>query len=881
VIPDGAAGASSVLGDLYEEYLRLRARRGRVAADLWYAAQVVALGLPWGFAAVRRTLSELLAGLALDVRSSLRGLRRQPALIVVSVLSLSLGSGLVTAAATMVNGAWYAPLPWAAAERMVDLADTHPTEIPAGFTPGTSLRAFERWRTDLPQGVFERLEARMRAWVPVRTGGMAPSTVRAIRVSGGYTDLLELQASTGRLVSPTDVEPGADPVVVLSDGLWRAAFGESTDAIGRTLDVDGVGHTVIGVLRADARTLEDAELILPLPPAGSEATFAQRGVQVLGVLAEGVSVEAADAALASLASGLYADAEELTPGWSASATPLRTVLARRGVPPMGAVALVLLCLVVLLVATLNLASLLLARTTQRTREFGVRAALGAGTAQVARASLMDGLLLAGAGGLLGLVVVVLARDAAVARFAAEIPSWASFPIDLRVLAATLLATTLTAVLVGLLPIVRALAIGRGAGLARSATGQSGRSSSRGQNLLLGAQIVFALVLVAASAGALRTFSRVSDFDRLGYRWEGLTGVNVSPVEGDGPWVVARTAEALDRASELDPRVQAHATNRSLRLAGADAVGEGTLVRIGGFPEALFGSSVPSASRAVGPGYFELNEIPILAGRAITEADGAASPPVAVVSLDAARAMWPDRAPESVLGELVELEREGRRSNFTVVGVSGPVILDPTTTGDRTVPSLYPSILQTPDVLFGDAASAIQLQVSTEGAPPTLQEWTAWVNEVLPGAQVAQVFEVERILRQWVRPIGVMGSVLGVLAALVLALVAIGIYGTVSYRIASTRREIGIRLALGADAGKVVGAVVRPVARVVLAALLLGAVLALASGRVLSAGGIPVGQGDAATLALGVVLMIGAAAGAALGPLRRALAIDPSLSLREE
>jgi putative ABC transport system permease protein len=870
-----------VLGDLYEEYLHLRERRGRVAADLWYAAQVFALGLPWAFGAVRRALSEILGGLRLDLRSSLRGLRRQPALIAVSVLSLSLGSGLVTAAATMVNGAWYAPLPWTAAERMVDLADTHPTEIPPGFTPGTSLRAFQRWRTDLPQGVFERLEAHMRAWVPIRTGEMAPSTVRAVRVSGGYGDLLELEASTGRLVSPADLEPGADPVVVLSDGLWRAAFGESPDAIGRTLDVDGVGHTVIGVLRPDARTLEDAELLLPLSPAGPEATYAQRGVQVLGVLAEGVSVEAADAALASLASGLYADAEELTAGWSASATPLRTVLARRGVHPMGAVALVLLCLVVLLVAALNLASLLLARTTGRAREFGVRAALGAGTARVARASLMDGLILAGAGGALGLAVVVFARDAAVARFAAEMPSWASFPIDLRVLVATVLGTTLTALLVGLLPVLRAVAIGRASGIARSAVGQSVRSSSRGQNLLLGGQIVLALALVAASAGALRTFSRVSDFDRLGYRWEGLTGVVVSPVPGEEAWETARAAGTLDRTAAQDPRVQTHATARSLRLAGADRAGKGTLVRIGGLTEALSGSGVPSASLAVGPGYFGLNEIPILAGRAITEADGEAAPPAAVISTDAARAMWPDRAPESVVGELVELERDGRRTAFTVVGVSGPVILDPTAAGDRTVPRIYPSILQTPDVLYGNAASGIQLQVSTAGAPPTLQEWTAWVNEVLPGAQVSEVFEVEGILRQWVQPIVVIGSVLGVLAMLVLALVAIGIYGTVSYRIASTRREIGIRLALGADARQVVGAVLRPIARVVVAAVVLGGLFALASGRVLAAGGIPVGPGDAVTLALGAILMFGAAAGASWGPLRRALAIDPSQSLREE
>jgi predicted permease len=800
--------------------------------------------------------------------------------VVVAVLSLSLGSGLVSAAATLVNGMWYAPLPWAAADRMVDLGDAHPTEVPATDTPGTSVRSFEQWRTDLPAGMFERLEAGQRAWVGIRTGSGSSSTVRATRVSGGYAELLEFEARMGRLLSASDVAPGADPVAVVSHDLWRAAWGESADVLGRTLEIDGVGHTVIGVLRADVRTLHDTEILLPLAPAAADAAWDDRGVQVLGVLAEGVSVAAADAAVGALASSMYAEADGLPEGWSASATPLRTVLARTGASPMAALALVLLCLVVLMVSALNLASLLLARTTTRAREFGVRAAIGAGSAGVARASLMDGLLLSGAGGLLGLAVVVWARNIYVARFAAEIPSWASFPIDPRVLLATLAGTVLTALVVGLLPVLRAVAIGKENAITSSALGPSARSTSRGQNALLGVQIVLALVLVTASAGSLRTFSRVSDFDRLGYRWEGLTGVVVNPERGEGDMETSRVARELSRAAAEHPSLTAHATSRLLALSGADATRAGTTIRVGGRAEALAGP-VPTGALAIGPGYLELNEIPILAGRSITALDGAGAPPAAVVSADAARSLWPDVPLEAVIGESVEFERDGVGTLFTVVGVAGAVILDPTAEGGRTSPRIYPSILQTPDALYGTGEVSVQLRASTDGTVPTVRDWTVWAGQVLPGAGVSQVFDMEEFLRQWVSPIRLTGSILGGLAMLVLCLVAIGIYGTVSYRIASTRHEIGIRLALGADARAVVRSVAGPLAFVVTAAIATGLLLTLVVTPVLAAGGFPVGRTDPATLLLVVVVVAGASAVASRGPLRRALDIDPSRSLREE
>jgi predicted permease len=880
-IPDGASGRDNVLGDLHEEYVDIRERSGDSAADAWYALQLLLLGIPWiGKRALRRVGNDFF-GITLDARASFRGLRRQPALVAVSVLSLAFGTGLVSAAVTLVNGAWYAPLPWASAHRMVDISDTHPTELRPGFTPGASLRAWEQWRADLPAGVFERLEAGRREWIPIRIGAGAASTLRAQWVSGGYSDLFELQPRIGRLVSAADVLPGAEPVAVLSEGLWQTVYGASADVIGTTIEVDGTQHTVVGVLRGDVRTVVDSEVILPLPPLSPDGVFGDRGVQVIGVLAEGVSVDAADEAVSALASAMYAEAEDLEEGWSARVIPLRTFLASRGVKPLSALSFVLVCTIVLFVAALNLASLLLARTANRARELGVRAALGAGGARIARAALMDGLVLAAAGGLLGLAVVVVARNFALARFAAEIPSWASFPIDFRVLAASLVGTTATALVVSLLPIVRAVAIGREAGLANTATGHSRQSTSRGQNLLLGGQIALALVLVTASYGTWATFATARDFDRLGYRWEGITGVIVE-VDQEGPDATALAAERVQSAALAHARILDAVVTRSIPLVGGDRSEEGTTVSSGGAAELLLGPSVPRSSLAVGPGYFELNEIEIVAGRPITSADHAGASPAVVVSADAAPALWPGEAPGSVLGKTVELARGGVSEFFTVVGISAPVTDDPTFEAGRHEPRLYLPILQTPDALYGEAGPALQLRVATGGTPLTRDEWVAWASVALPGARISRVFQIEEILRQWVQPVLVIGTVLAALALLVLALVAIGIYGTVSYRIASIQHEIGVRIALGADARQVVRAVVAPLTRVVAISVACGSVFALATVPVLAAGGLPVTTTNGVALLAVSLMTVGATAVAAWGgPLRRALQTDPSLSLRAE
>ena len=881
-IPDGAAGPS-VLGDLHEEYLELHTARGRRVADAWYAGQVLGLGLPWAAGRVRTTVAGAATGWMLDAKASVRGLRRHPALVLVAVISLSLGSGLVTAAATVTNGAWFAPLPWPAAERLVDLEDWHPTEVCRGCSPGTSLRAFTEWRDELG-GVFDRVGAVDRRATTLRTGDV-PIEVVASVMTADMAEILDLRPAIGRMFGDTDADGADRGVAVLTHGLWRRAFGEDPAVIGREVEVGGVPHVVIGVLTEDARPLSRSDLVLPLPLAGAgTADYADRSLWVVGRLADGIDVSAADDAVGGVAARLFAEAPGLEPGWTARATPLREVLARSGASPGAAGAMFALCLIVLLVSALNLAALLMARVTRRAHELGVRTALGAGRLRVARAAVLDSLLLSAAGGLGGVLLTWTLRDAVVRAFSTELPPWVSFPIDLRVLAVAVGGVALTALVTGLLPLVRSLATGRGETSASRVVRTARTGPGRAQDLLLGAQIVLGIVLVAGSVGSVRAFRTVSDFDRLGRRWEGLANVTLSvgDLPAAGGTAIASLAGRLDAALASHPGLEGHTVARSLFLGSWGTEDAASPVHVTGAPEPMRNDRVPRHSLAVGPGYFDLDGIPILAGRGIADTDDAGASPAAVVSEDAARAMWPDRATPDVVGQSFAVTLGTTSTTFTVVGVSRPIISRAWSESGSTDPMIYTSILQTPDGLFdGTPDSPLLLRVDPRGATPGPEEWAAWLGEVAPDAALTSVVEIEEILRESIRGLRLTGWVLGGLSALVLALLSIGIFGSVSYRVASIRREIGIRIALGADGGDVVRAVGARLLRLVALSTALGAGAAFAADRLLSAGGVPIGNADPSVLVSVAVLISAAAAVACALPLRTALRIDPVRSLRME
>ncbi|MEQ9568814.1 MAG: ABC transporter permease, partial [Longimicrobiales bacterium] len=230
-VPRTGAAGPTIPGDLADEYRAVRRERGRFAADAWYVGQVLAVGLPYAGAALAGRVGALGAGLRLDVRAAARSLARTPGLVVVAIVSLAFGTGLTSAAVAVVDGIWFAPLPWPEAHRLVDLEDTHPVEVCAGCSAGTSYAAWREWRE---LGVFEAVAA-FDARDVVLTVGEAARAVRVSAVAGPGFDLLDLPVAFGRGLTPADGTPAAAPVVVLAHDLWVSAFGADPEIVGRTI----------------------------------------------------------------------------------------------------------------------------------------------------------------------------------------------------------------------------------------------------------------------------------------------------------------------------------------------------------------------------------------------------------------------------------------------------------------------------------------------------------------------------------------------------------------------------------------------------------------------------------------------------------------------
>ncbi len=875
-LPDDSASGRSMLGDLAEEFGQVAQEHGRGRAVAWYLWQSIAIAARYRVASARAGLAAFGSGAALDARSSIRALRRAPGLVAVAIGSLAGGVGLTTAAVSLVYAVWFAPLPWPDAQRLVDLEDTHPVEVCAGCSPGTSYDAWLDWKS-LP--VFETSVA---LWSGARVlgDGVSGRRVEVGAMAGDGFGVFDLPVALGRGWSPDDTGAG-EPVAVLSHALWTSAFGADPGIVGRTVRLDDTPHTVIGVLDESARALDRSRIWVPFDADVVERGYAARGVWVVARLAEGVSVEAAQAAVAEVAAARFAGDPTLEPGWSARVTPLRDVLVRSAAQPAAAAALIATALVVLLITALNLTALLVARVNEREAEFGLRSALGAGRLRVARAAVLEALLLAVCGGAVGVWAAFVVSSGLLRRFGSDLPGWVLVDLDLRIASIALALVVGTALATALLPFARASDAGRHLGLSGRLvrTGRPARLLTH--DVLLALQVALGVVLVAGSLSALRTYARVSDFDTLGHRWQGIDRLTVT-LPSEAPLdAVTRLRSSLAR----DPGTERVAIARSVFLGSWGRADAASPVWVDGQPEPVPNSVVPRHSLAVSADYFDLYEIPIVAGRPVDDSDRRGGAGAAVVSESAARIMWPGAAPADALASTFSVRAGADRTAYTVVGVAADVVVNPGSESRRAGPRIYLALAQSPEALF-DASpeSALTVHVvgrdTESGLTRGREEWTEFVDRAVAGAAVTDITTVEAVLRRWIGPARITGWALAGLGALSLALLAMGVFGTVSYRMSSSRRELGIRVALGARPAGLVHGSLGGLGRAVAAALGVGLVGAWFVGRG-AVGGVPLGADDAGImLAVAAVLVLVALASAVV-PVRRALAHDPVKSLRAE
>lgn len=807
-----------------------------------------------------------------DLRYAFRRLARSPAVGIVAVLTLTLGIGANAAIFGVVDGVLLEPLPYDSPDRLAAAWPGQP--LPPGILDllREEADAFETLAayaadSDVTYGADR---------TATLTGTGEPLRVGAVGVSRDLFHVLGVRPGLGRGFRPgrkgAPGGAGAAPSdeVVLSHGFWQRRFGGDPDVVGRRLVLDGTPHTVVGVMPRGFRfPSEGTEFWHPLvsDPTDPGTYWGRWNLRAVGRLTEGMSVEAARTELRALAPRMRdAFPWDMPADWGADADvlPLRESMVGNVRPAL----LLLLGAVgfVLLIACVNIGNLLLARTAGRRREAAIRTALGAGRLRLFRQLLTEALLLAGLGGAAGLLLSVWGTELLVGLLPADTPRLAEVGTDLRVAGFALAASVLAGLLAGTLPALRAAGADPGSSLAaggeRSGTD---RGRSRLSRTLVVAEVALAVVLLVGAGLMIRSFRTLRSVDP-GFRPAGVVSAEVAPPGfryGSPERLRAYYGRLLGRVASL-PGTRSAAVTNQLPFSGPPA---GSAFLVEGRPRPR-GGDYPTVDRspAVTPDYFRTMGIPLRAGRTFTEADDADAPRTVVIDRRMADRYWPGEDP---VGQRIRLP--GREDEWwTIVGVVGSVrARDLAAPGG---PTFYRPLAQEP-------AGTVHLVVRAGDPDAVASSLRETVSSVDPDVPVSDIRTMEvRIATSVERPRSTT-LLLAAFAIVALVLSALGIYGVISHAVARRRREIGIRMAVGARAGHVSGMVLREGGILTLAGLALGLTAAWALARLLSFLLYGVEPLDPAVYAAVPAVLGGVALLAAWVPARRAARVDPMVTLR--
>jgi putative ABC transport system permease protein len=802
-----------------------------------------------------------------DLRHGARVLRKTPGWTAVAVLTLTLGIGANIAIFSVIQAVLLNPLPYPDAARLV--------------VPCT---VFQRFNTDRGNVSFadildwkaqRDLFDSIAAFIPGSTDltdGDEPEHVRALFVDEAYFQVMGAPPLLGRFFTAAENMPKAPPVVVLGRNLWMRRYGADPGVIGRRIEVGGAPATIIGVARADSTWPDDGEILQPLGTGGQPDTdMLRRDNHVyLGVarLRQDVSIEQAQAKLTVMGARI-AEHETNRKGtnWklhSLAAYVVGPTLRQTLVVLFGAVVLVLL------IACVNVANLLLARGASREREVAIRAALGAGRRRIAAQFLAESVLLAAAGGVAGGVAGFWGLKALVRFAPTDIPRLEQAHVDLRVLAFSVGLCLVAALIAGVAPAWQAARVAplqsfHEAG--RSLSG--GLRASRLRSLLVVTQLALAFVVLTGAGLLIHSVARIGRVEP-GVATRNVLTMRLSLPESRysrGPQVAGGFDRVLSAVRPV-PGVLAASATSALPLGGGGFYLGRVFLREGQ-PEPPASADTPAAWSVVQPGYFKTMGVPILQGRPFTTDDGASSTPVIIISQSMARGMFPDGR---VLGRRI---RSWRDENLyrEVVGVVGDV-RHHSLTEDVTNNVYVPHTQNT--------WRSLTLVVRTGADPATALKrvrdaiWT--VDKKLP---IADVRTLEEVMDETMARSRFSMFLLIFFGAAAVVLAAIGVYGMIAYAVAQRTREIGIRMALGADRGTVVAMVARNAAGLAGAGVLCGVAAAVALTRLLRSLLFEVSATDSASFGGAVLLLLAIGTVAACVPAWRASRIDPVSTLRYE
>jgi len=798
-----------------------------------------------------------------DLRFSARTLAKNPGFTLVAVLTLALGIGANTAIFSVVNATLLRPLPYPEPEEIVMFWEHNP-----GFGDmSISYPNYEDWRREVK--ALDELAVYRRDRFNL-TGTGDPEQVRATMVSANLFDVFGVKPLLGRTFTAAEDSVGGVPVVILKEGYWQRRFGGDENILGSKLNLNGKPYEVVGVMPEQLRNPTRTDLFVPIGQFANTPGWEQRGnhpgIYGYGRLADGVSLSRAQAEIDGVSAALAKQYPE-----NRLSTVEYHVLQELAVSDARP-ALMMLSLavaLVLLIACVNVANLLLARTAGRERELAVRAAVGAGRWQLVRQLVTESVLLSGLGGALGVVAAYLGLDLLRRIYGGDLPRVDDIGIDGTVLAFTAVLSMATGLVFGVVPALHGA--GRGATNPLQAGARTGQSAERHrfQAALVVTEIALAIVLLVGAALLFRSFARVLDVDP-GLDPDNVLTASVSlPTEKyDSDEKVRQFWDQVLARVEALPGVTGTGVTNNLPFVG----GSQTSFAIAGRPEPAPGEFPFAEAAFVSPDYFDAIGQRMVRGRPFDERDRA-GPPVVVIDENFAQTHWPGKDP---LGEQIVLGAHGReQTQLTIVGIVNSVRYEGLDV-EPPYPQMFFPFAQRPPT------NDVFLVVKGDVAPETLAGPVKQaVLAVDPDQPLRDAKPFRAIVGDSLADRRLSMSLFGFFAAVAAALALVGIYGVISYGVARRTQEFGVRIAMGADGGRILRLVLGQVGRIALLGVVLGAAGALALGPLLASQLFGVSSHDPLTFALVPAGVIAFALLACIWPAYRAARIQPTEALRYE
>ena len=813
-----------------------------------------------------------------DLRYSLRVIAKNRSFLVVAVIALALGIGANTAIFSVVNAVLFRAQPYRDASRLVWVSNYIPTQRQnLVFTD-----EYVGWRNQ--NHAFDGIAAYSAAAEYTLTGAGAPQRLRGGQVTASFLDVLGVKTQLGRNFLPEEDRPTGQKVALLSDGLWRTSFGADPGVVGRVVAFDDTPYTIVGVLPRDFEFLDNnpADVLVPFQLADSsiEASGGQirvmiRPMSAIARLKPGTRLETVATELNAINKRVLENLPGRLRGLGEAEAQV-FFLHDHEVGNVKPALLILLGAVgfVLIIACANVANLQLARAAGREKEIAIRGALGAGRARLARLLLTESSVVALFGGLTGLLLAAWVIQL-IHRFApSNVPHLQSARLNSAVLLFTLVLSLLTGVLFGLAPVLSAFRVTLDNTL-KQAGGQGGTSAGtrRVQRVLMVAEIGLSIVLFIGAGLLVKSFRNLTTVN---------TGFDPSGV------LTAQIALPLDQYQSLDrqraffgelverlqslPGVTAAGATSAIPLRGNPMLSS---IHIEGQPEGEMDfTKVPVARmNSVTPGYFSALHVPLIEGRLLDQRDGVDAPNSVVVNQAFVRRFLPG---EDSIGKRLGAgmgPRTGGMQSWTIVGVIGD--MKQKGLASETEPEVVASALQWPRFQM---SVVLRTSLDPTSLASAVRKEVSDLDKNLP---LYGVQTMDEVLAKEVATQRFNAGALAGFAALAVLLAAVGIYGVMAYAVGQRTREIGVRMALGAERGRVLRMVLNEGLRLALLGVVLGVAAAFGLTRLLSSLLFGVKASDPATFAIVTAALIGVALAACWIPARRATRIDPVVALRYE